>query len=253
MWPVPDPTYLTFGFLVGALVGLTGIGGGSLLTPLLILVAGVRPAVAVGTDLAFAAITKAVGAGLHARGGTADLRLALRLAAGGVPGALLGAFLIGQLDRTGAADPLLTRLLGIVLLVAAAAGLFRALGLNWSAGLGDQPGTAAAAGLGFGVGVLVGITSIGAGSLLMALFALLYRLPASRAVGTDVVYGAVLAAAAAAAHGIGGRVELPMLASLLVGSIPGVLLGSWMCGWLPARPVRFGIAAMLAIAGLRLL
>jgi uncharacterized membrane protein YfcA len=251
-----DPLLLSLGLFVGILVGLTGVGGGALLTPLLILVVGVRPVVAVGTDLAFAAVTKLVGAWQHTRHGTSDRRLVWGLAIGSVPGALLGTRLVSifaAADATGT-DLLLTHILGTALLVASGASLLRAAGLSWVSEAGTNPGGVATATLGLGIGVLVGFTSIGAGSLLMAAFALFYkRLPAAQAVGTDVMHGAVLAAVAALAHGSAGRIELPMLVSLLTGSLPGVLIGGWLCSRLPGRPLRVGIAAMLAITGVRLL
>jgi uncharacterized membrane protein YfcA len=247
-----DPTYIVLGFPVGILVGLTGIGGGALLMPLLILVAGVRPAAAVGTDLAFAAVTKIVGCSMHLRRGTADIGLSFRLAAGGVPGAIVGSLVVDRLDLQGSADSLVIHLVGFALLLAAAASLLGALGVTFP-GHADRPSTLIAATLGFLIGVMVGMTSIGAGSILMAMFALLYRLPAARAVGTDLLYGALLASVAATIHMTGNRVEFGMLAGLLVGSIPGVLLGSWLCARLPARPLRIGIATMLTIAGFRLL
>jgi uncharacterized membrane protein YfcA len=258
-----DPVLLSLGLLIGTLVGMTGIGGGALLTPLLILFVGVRPVMAVGTDLAFAAVTKLVGGGLHVSQGTADVRLALRLALGGVPGAVLGAVIVGQFDLHGGADALVTHVLAIALLLAAGVSVIRATGWSWplrrgartstAESIDDQPGLLGAATLGFGVGVLVGMTSIGSGSLLMATFAMLYRLPAQRAVGSDVLYGALLASAAAVATGAAGRVDLGMLAALLLGSIPGVLVGGWLCGRVPGRPLRLGVAAMLAVAGFRLL
>ena len=250
-----DPILMSLGFFVGVLVGLTGVGGGALLTPLLILVAGVRPTIAVGTDLAFAAITKTVGAWPHLRRDTADLRLVARLACGSVPGALLGARLVGVLEDTNAAgaDALVARVLGIALLAAAGASLLRAFGWSVPVDADAAPGPVAAVVIGLGIGVLVGFTSVGAGSLLMAVFALLYGLTATRAVGTDVVHGAVLAAVATVAHGLAGRIELPLLASLLAGSLPGVLLGGWLCGRLPHRLLRLSIAALLTISGLRLL
>jgi uncharacterized membrane protein YfcA len=251
-----DPLLLSLGLFVGTLVGLTGVGGGALLTPLLTLVVGVRPVIAVGTDLAFAAVTKTVGAWQHSRHGTSDRRLVWCLAIGSVPGALLGTRIVSILaaaDATGT-DLLLTRILGIALLVASSASLLRAAGLSWESEARTHPSTLVTAALGLGIGVLVGLTSIGAGSLLMAVFALFYkRLPAAQAVGTDVMHGAVLAATAALAHGSAGRIELPMLASLLAGSLPGVLLGGWLCSRLPSQPLRVGIAAMLAISGVRLL
>jgi uncharacterized membrane protein YfcA len=148
----------------------------------------------------------------------------------------------------------MTRVLGIALLVASSASLLRAFGISWESSIRTNPGFVVTVALGLVIGILVGFTSIGAGSLLMAAFALFYKkLPAARAVGTDVMHGAVLAAVAAIAHGSAGRVELPMLANLLAGSLPGVLLGGWLCSRLPGRSLRIGIAAMLAITGVRLL
>lgn len=251
----PDPVLIGLGLLVGLLVGLTGIGGGSLLTPLLVLVAGVRPTVAVGTDLAFAALTKLVGTCHLLPRRAVDLGLTLRLALGSLPGALLGAYLIDVLQAAapGAVDEVIRRALGVVLCLAGLASLVRALEWSRIFARGPQPGPLATSLLGLGLGFLVGLTSIGAGALLMAVFALRYRLSAVRAVGTDIAHGAILATVAALAHGAAGRVEPALLLNLLVGSIPGVLLGSWLTGRLPGRPVRIGIAIVLAVSGLRLL
>jgi uncharacterized membrane protein YfcA len=252
---MPDPFLLGLGFFVGVLVGLTGVGGGALLTPMLILVAGVRPVIAVGTDLAFAAVTKAVGAWLHWRQGSADLRLTWWLACGSVPGALVGAQLVGLLVALDAtwADAVVGRVLGSALLATAGASLLRALRPGRPDRAGRSPTLVGAVAIGFGIGGLVGLTSVGAGSLLMAVFALLYSLPATRAVGTDVVHGAILAAVAAVAHGLAGRIEVPLLAGLLLGSVPGVLVGGWLTGHLPHRLLRVTIAGLLAFSGLRLL
>jgi uncharacterized membrane protein YfcA len=250
-----DPLLLSLGLLVGILVGLTGVGGGALLTPLLILLAGVRPVIAVGTDLAFAAITKIIGSWQHARQGVPDRRLVGNLAIGSVPGALFGAYLMSMLVANGAtSDALLTHILGIALLVAAGASLLRAIGWSWHAATATDPGPITTTLLGVSVGVLVGFTSIGAGSLLMAVFALFYKklLPA-QAVAVDVMHGAILATVAALAHGSAGHVELPMLFNLLAGLTPGVMLGGWLCHRLPSRPLRIGVAAMLVITGVRLL
>jgi uncharacterized membrane protein YfcA len=251
-----DPVAIGLGFGVGLLVGLTGVGGGALLTPLLVLVAGVRPLNAVGTDLAFAAITKVAGGWLHTRHGGTDLRLVSWLALGSVPGALLGARLVDTLAAgVGgvAADAIVARLLGIALLAAAAASLWRAVAGTRTLPTAPTPGPVASVIIGLAIGVLVGVTSVGAGSLLMAVFAIRYALPARLAVGTDVVHGAVLASVAAVAHGLAGRIEGLLLISLLVGSVPGVLLGSSLCAWLPQRPLRVAIAMLLAVSGLRLL
>jgi uncharacterized membrane protein YfcA len=251
-----DPLLICLGLFVGTLVGLTGVGGGALLTPLLIMVVGVRPTIAVGTDLAFAAVTKIVGAYQHTRHGTSDARLVFRLAIGSTPGALLGSWLVSVLEARDAAsvDVLLTRVLGLVLLIAASASLWRGMGLSWAKDSGTNPGPRCTALLGAVIGTMVGFTSIGAGSLLMAAFAFFYRaLPLSRAVGVDVMHGAMLAVVAALAHGAAGHIDLPMVISLLTGSLPGVVLGSSLCSRLPSRPLRVSIAAMLALAGVRLL
>jgi uncharacterized membrane protein YfcA len=250
-----DTVLMALGFLVGILVGLTGVGGGALLTPLLVLVVGVRPSVAIGTDLAFAALSKLAGAGVHLRSGTGNLGLVLRLAVGSVPGALVGAHLVGiiQMHAGGGAETLLTRCLAASLLVAAAASVLRASGIGWSLASADAPGWRAAPLLGFGVGLMVGLTSIGAGSLLMAVLALWYGLSARHAVGADVVHGAVLAAVGALAHAAEGRVDLNVLTSLLVGSLPGVLVGSALCRQVPARPLRLCIAGVLAATAIRML
>jgi uncharacterized membrane protein YfcA len=251
-----EPLLICLGMCIGVLIGLTGIGGGALLTPLLIMVVGVSPMHAVGTDLAFAALTKCVGAFQHRQHGNTDVQLVKRLALGSVPGALLGSWLVSVIETANVADieVLFTRLLGMALIVSAGASLLRAFHWSWTKNAVTDPGPVATAGLGMAVGVMVGITSIGAGSLLMAALAFFYkRLPAAQAVGVDVTHGAILAVAAALAHGVAGRIEVPMVASLLLGSLPGVVLGSWLCSRLPGRPLRVGIAALLAISGARLL
>jgi hypothetical protein len=251
-----DPILAWLGLFVGTLIGLTGVGGGALLTPLLILVVGVPPMRAVGTDLAFAALTKIVGTFQHKRHGTPDFQLVWRLALGSIPGAILGSWMLHLLEasRLGDVDALFTRVLGIALIVSAGASLLRAFNVSWTTHTSSVLGPVATAILGGVVGIMVGVTSIGAGSLLMAGLALFYsRLPTTQAVGVDVAHGAILAMVAAMAHGVAGRVEIAMVASLLVGSIPGVMLGSWLCAHLPGRPLRVGIATMLAVSGLRLL
>jgi uncharacterized membrane protein YfcA len=173
-----------------------------------------------------------------------------------VPGALLGFHLVSRISSSDASgsDAFLTHVLGIVLLLAAGASLLRAAGFTLGDKTKPDPGPIATAGLGFGIGVLVGFTSIGAGSLLMAVFSLCYRrLSATQAVGADVMHGAILATVAAIAHGSAGHIEFTMLINLLAGSVPGVLLGGWLCSWMPNRPLRVGVAAMLAISGVRLL
>ena len=255
MSPALDPALVGLGLMVGALVGLTGMGGGSLLTPLLILVVGVRPVVAVGTDLAFAALTKAAGSWQHARSGTADLRLVQQLAYGSVPGAILGAQLVGGLQALGGAlaDAVIARVLGVLLVFAAAANLLQSRGHVSETEPASPPAGGGISLLGLCVGVLVSVSSVGAGTVLMPTLTLCYRLPAVRAVGTDVVHGALLSLVAAMGHVARGGIELPLLGSLLVGSLPGVVAASWGCRRLANRPLRAGIAFVLAVSGLRLL
>jgi uncharacterized membrane protein YfcA len=179
----------------------------------------------------------------------------LWLASGSVPGALIGSTLVSLLEKNDpvGADVLLSHVLGMALILAAGASLLRAAGLRWNAVEKAAPGRLTAALLGLGIGLLVGLTSIGAGSLLMAVFALLYALPATRAVGTDVVHGAILAAVAAVAHGAAGHIDFAMLGNLVLGSVPGILVGGWLCARLPGQPLRVGIALVLAFSGARLL
>ena len=251
-----DPLLISLGLFIGTLVGLTGVGGGALLTPLLILLIGVRPMTAIGTDLAFAAITKLVGAFQHQRHGTPDFRLVFHLALGSIPGAILGS----QVMRVAAAtnvldvDMLLHRVLGTALLLSAGATLLHVFNLSWMPHTKRELGPVATAGLGAVIGIVVGSTSIGAGALLMAVLALAYgRVPIAQSVGVDVMHGALLALVAAIAHGLSGHIEIPMMTNLLLGSLPGVLVGSWLCNRLPGRPLRAGVAAMLAISGAHLL
>ena len=251
-----DPVLICLGLFIGTLVGLTGVGGGALLTPLLILLVGVRPMTAIGTDLAFAAITKMVGAFQHHRHGSADFRLVFHLCLGSIPGAILGS----QLMRIAAAttildvDILLHRVLGVVLLLSAGATLLHVCNLSWSPHIKREPGLVGTATLGAMIGIVVGSTSIGAGSLLMAVLALLYgRLPVAKLVGVDVMHGALLAMVASIAHGFAGHIEIRMMTNLLLGSLPGVFFGSGLCNRLPGRPLRAGVATMLAISGAHLL
>ncbi len=244
---MPDLNLAVFGAVTGLLIGLTGVGGGAVLTPLLVLV-GIRPSVAIGTDLAFAAITKLVGTIGHLRSATVDLHLTLALALGSVPASVLGSFVASYLAAS-YGEAIVREALGAMLLLAALSTLLRLLGVHW--GRLALSMTFAPA-LGALVGFLVGATSVGAGSLLMALLALVFSVPVRKMVGTDVAHGAVLAVAAAAAHGWIGNVDGKLLGSLLVGAVPGVVLGTWLCGRIPERPLRLGIALALALAGLRL-
>jgi len=247
------------GFVVGVLVGMTGVGSGSVVTPVLIL-AGVRPTVAVASDLLYAAITKGVGAIQHLRQGSVHMPLVFYLSLGSVPAGLLGAKLFADLERGigPALDVWVTRMVAVLLIVVAALTL---LGLRRPrAGRPQKPPVPWTGSVklltvlaGAGVGLLVSFTSIGSGSIVAALLLYLYRLPVSQVVGSDIVQAAFLAGAAGLAHAAGGRVDLWLVASLLLGSIPGVLMGSFLCPRMPQRALRGAVAMAILYAGVRLL
>jgi len=246
-----DPTLPLTGLFVGLLIGLTGIGGGALMTPFLILVLGVRPVVAVGTDLAYGAVTKLAGAALHWRQGTVDLRLVGRLAVASVPAGVLAALLARWLPSDDI-DPLVRQMLGVVLLLVAVLMLARlAVGdatdvpARWRARL-QGSGTYV---VGAVVGALVGFTSVGSGSLIVPFLVAVYPLNTGMVVGTDVFHAAILVTATALAHAQGGAVDWPLAGGLLIGSIPGVAIGSWMAPRFPPRALRIALAGLLLATG----
>ncbi len=256
-----DPLVVFFGLGVGMLVGLTGIGGGSLMTPLLILVLGVKPVVAIGTDLAYGAVTKTVGGWRHMRQGTVDMRLSLWMAGGSVPGALGGVFAIERLHRTHgkAFDDTVLVVLGITLLVVAAAVIVRALFMpqaaereRESAQL-DRRGKGAAVVLGLILGFILGFTSVGSGALIGLAFILVFKLTPHRVVGTDVFHAVILLWVAALAHLASGNVDLGLTANILIGSVPGVWVGSGLISRIPPTGMRATLAAVLVTAALAVL
>jgi uncharacterized membrane protein YfcA len=252
-----DLTLPATGFLVGILIGLTGIGGGAVMTPFLILVLGTRPVVAVGTDLVYGAVTKLAGAYLHWRQGTVDVKLALRLAAASVPAGLLAVFALQQIPESSAeADAAVRQALGIVLIIVAVLMALRlrgnmslAVSERWQSVLRGR-GTYI---VGAVVGALVGFTSVGSGSLLVPFLIAVYPMSTARIVGTDVFHAALLVTATAAAHVHGNSVDWTLAASLLVGSVPGVTLGSWMAPRVSSRVLRAGLAALLLLTGLKMI
>jgi uncharacterized protein len=248
-----DPLLVLFGFGVGVLVGTTGMGGGSLMTPLLILLFGIKPVVAVGTDLAYAAVTKTVGGIRHFHKGTVQLDIAAWLAVGSIPGALAGVALLELLDLED--DLILAIAIGLV--VTGALILARALVLT---GEGereeialDRRHKAFAAVLGLSVGTLLGVTSAGSGTLIAIGLILGFRLTPRRVVGTDVAHAAVLLWAASLAHLVGGNVDLGLAGTLLIGSIPGVWLGTNLATRLPERGLRPALGIVMFTSGLGLL
>lgn len=247
-----DPTYIAFGLVVGVLVGLTGIGGGSLMTPLLILAGGVPPAVAIGTDLAYGAITKTVGGWRHLRIGTVDLGVTGWLAVGSVPGSLIG---VALTDLVAVA----TLLVGVaVALVIAALGilaraLVRGPRERESVDFTGRRTRAGAAVTGFVLGGIVGMTSVGSGALIGLVLLLVFRLTPHRVVGTDVFHAAILLWTAGLAHLAAGNVDLVLTATLLLGSIPGVWLGTALCRRVPAAGLRPALGCVLLAAALGVL
>ena len=251
------------GLTVGFLVGMTGMGGGALTMPLLVYWVGVRPVTAVGTDLAFLAVLKAFGAWTHHQWGNVDWRLVRRLALGSIPGAVVGLLLLALLRSSSPAlaDAVIARLLGAVLIAVSLTIFARALPWTqrWSdrlLGGRDQPvepSTATTLALGFVVGVLVTLTSVGGGTLIVAALVTLYRMNGRSIVGTDVAHALILTSVAAAGHVGIGRVDFLLAANLLVGAIPGVILGSRMTLKLPEHGLRAVLGSVLLVAGLRLI
>jgi uncharacterized protein len=248
-----DPLVVLFGLGVGILVGLTGIGGGSLMTPLLVLFAGIHPVVAIGTDLAYGAVTKTVGGWRLLRRGTVDVGVSSWLAAGSVPGSLLGVWLIDVLHRAvgDELDTILLIAIAVALVVVAVSILFRALFLpslvarERHAVALTARSKAMAVVLGLVLGLLVGMTSVGSGALIGLVLILVFRLTPHRVVGTDVFHAAILLWAAGLAHWASGNVDLGLMANILVGSLPGIWLGTALLTRVPAQGLRPALGCVL--------
>lgn len=255
-----DPLLIAFGLGVGVLVGTTGMGGGSLMTPLLILVVGIKPVVAVGTDLAYGAVTKTVGGWRHFRQGGVDLGLSGWLAIGSVPGALGGVIALELLRARygdGLDEIVLVMVAGALLLTGALV-LARALLLPRLAAEEVQSADlsrghrAAAVAIGLCVGLVLGVTSAGSGTLIAVALILVFRLAPRRVVGTDVFHAAILLWVAAAAHLTAGNVDLALAGNILVGSVPGVWIGSALSHRMPERGLRPALGVILLASGLAL-
>ena len=256
-----DPLIVLFGLGVGVLVGLTGMGGGSLMTPILILVFGFKPVTAIGTDLAYAAVTKTVGGLKHFRQRTVDLGVSKWMALGSVPASIGGVWVLDVLERSHGAgfDELLLAVLAGALLFTGVAVLARALFLpKLVAAERDKVALTprhkvAAVVVGIFVGFVLGVTSAGSGALIAVALILLFRLVPRRVVGTDVFHAAILLWAAAAAHVVAGNVDYALAGTILLGSVPGVWLGSHWSVRLPVATLRTGLAIVLIGSGLGLL
>jgi uncharacterized membrane protein YfcA len=254
-------TQVLSGFAVGAIVGITGVGGGSLMTPLLVLLFGVAPATAVGTDLLYAAVTKSGGTFVHARRGHVDWRIVGLLALGSLPAAGTTLFLVSRLapGGLGGAAKMITFSLGIALVLTAIALVFRQRLQAWaqSRDLDALPPYRRArltVLTGATLGTLVSLSSVGAGALgVTALFFLYPRLAAIRIVGADLAHAVPLTLVAGLGHWWLGSVDWSLLGTLLVGSLPGIFLGSHLAHRIPERVLRPTLAGMLVLVGAKLI
>jgi uncharacterized protein len=250
-----DLQYATIGFAVGALVGMTGMGGGSLMTPLLILLFGVAPATAVGTDLLFAAATKTVGSFVHGVTRTIDWRIVRRLASGSVPATVLTLFLLAHLSvATGGARFVIMVVLTIALLFTAGILLARPKISEWYSlwigDLGDRATATATVCVGAVLGIVVTISSVGAGAIGVTALVLLYpKAPTVRIVGSDIAHAVPLTLIAGLGHGFMGSLDLHILLALLMGSLPGIFIGSSISTRVSDVALRYVVAAALILVG----
>jgi uncharacterized membrane protein YfcA len=252
-----DLPLLAMSFGVGLMIGLTSMGGAALMAPFLILVVGVKPVTAVGTDLVYGAITKITGAWFHLRHGTVDIAVVKKLATGSVPAGVLGSLVVILLPRiTHDAEYYIQKAIGGLLVIVAIVLVARML-------LPMRTDAISAARLEFLrergtivwgaiVGFCVGATSVGSGSLLAPFLMMLYPTKSSKVVGTDLVHAAVLVSVTGFAHAAASGVQWQLVPTLLMGSIPGVLLGSRLALAIPPRPLRTILAGLLLVTGYRL-
>ena len=254
-----DYLYTLSGFAVGAIVGLTGVGGGSLMTPLLVLVFGIHPATAVGTDLLYAAITKAGGTVAHGKKGHIDWAITGRLAAGSIPAATITLLVLSQLPKgSNVIGEIISHGLGFALLLTAIAILFGRKLRDYASQHDDSAIHQRYLGkitviVGALLGVLVTISSVGAGALgVAALFFLYPKLSPVRIVGSDVAHAVPLTLVAGLGHWAMGGVDWALLGSLLIGSLPGIWLGTQVSAKVPEHILRRILAAMLMLIGSKL-
>ncbi len=250
-----NPLYALSGLAVGALVGFTGVGGGSLMTPLLVLLFGIHPATAVGTDLLYAGLTKICGSAVHSRNNAIDWRVVRRLATGSVPAAALALWTLSHfgVDSKGTSTAI-TSTLGFALILTAVTLVFRKRLLKAVAAFlerrSDGEIGSLTTALGAALGVLVSISSVGAGAIGVTVLLMLYpRMPTVRIVGTDIAHAVPLTLIAGAGHWLIGSIDWTLLISLLTGSLPGIALGSHFASRVPDRVLRPLMAGTLALVG----
>jgi len=240
---------------VGAVVGLTGVGGGSLMTPLLVLIFNVHPATAVGTDLLHAAITKTGGTHVHAKAGRVDWRITLLLAAGSLPAAFATIAALRYFTGGLGGSKVITATLGVALLLTAAALVLRTFLRRLSqthVAPARHPGLTVL--IGVALGILVTVSSVGAGALGVTALLFLYpQLRTARLVASDLAHAVPLTLVAGIGHWLFGSVDWRLLASLLVGSLPGIYIGSHFAGRIPEFALRMLLAVMLLLVGAKLI
>ena len=255
-----DWLYPLSGFGVGAIVGLTGMGGGSLMTPLLILLFGVHPLTAVGTDLLYAAVTKTAGTAIHAKKGNVEWRVAAVLATGSVPASVLTIWMLSRLPKQSpTTTSIISISIGVALIVATMAIFFRRRIRNFALARADNPTRTQYSGpitvvFGALLGVLVSLCSVGAGALGVAVLFFLYpKLAPVRVVGSDLAHAVPLTLVAGLGHSIIGSVDWSIVGALLLGSLPGIYLGSHLSTRISDRFLLPALASMLLLIGFRLI
>jgi uncharacterized membrane protein YfcA len=259
MLTASDLLYSASGFGVGFLVGMTGVGGGALMTPLLILVFGTHPVTAVGTDLLYAAATKTAGSAVHGFARTVDWKIVALLALGSVPVSVLSLIVLSHLEiRSGAAGQLVATTLACALIVSALVLILRTrmitIYAKWVGELSPSQTAVGTVVMGAVLGFLVSVSSVGAGALGVTGLVLLYpRMPASRIVGTDIVHAVPLTLVAGVGYWFLGAIDWRLLGVLLIGSLPGIALGSYFSAQIPEPVLRIALSATLILVASRLL
>jgi uncharacterized membrane protein YfcA len=253
-----DPAIIFFGLGIGVLVGMTGMGGGSLMTPLLILIFGIQPTTAIGTDIFYSAVTKTVGGWRHLRMKTVNMELVKWLALGSVPAAVSGVAVVSVLEShigEDRLDSLVYAVLGGTLLMVGIITLMRALILRDLVDERDRFDVerrhkVAAVLIGATTGFVIGITSAGSGTVIAILLIAVYRLAPKKVVGTDVFHAAILLWAAGIAHWLGGNVDFVLAGNILIGSIPGVVIGAALSSKAPQGFIRTALGVVLVGSGI---
>ena len=253
-----DIGFILSGFIVGLLVGLTGVGGGSLMTPILVLFFHIKPALAVGSDLLYASVTKSVGIFAHGKLGNIDWKIVKRLMFGSIPASILTTFYLKQIDitSTGAVD-IIKFCLGIALLLTSIAVIFRPYLIERSKVTllkSDNAIAIATILLGLVLGGMVTLTSVGAGALGVTALLLIYpRIGITKIVGTDIAHAVPLTLVAGLGHVSLGTVDYSLLGVLLIGSIPGIYIGSHLTSRVSEQTVRYVLALILIYVGQKLI